>query len=254
MFQAEQLAILEALRWSEKTTHNHIRINSGSQSTLQAIEDIDTHDTLIAQIIKHLQQTNKNICFKWVKSHIGISGNERADHLAKEAVTSKLITEENWYPAPASFLKWTLKNRYVQRWQKLWDEEYRGRKAYDLFPNISLDTLLPHRNLYLFITNHGPFPTYLSLFNKAPSPYCTCGELGDSLHYIRKCPLTAHYHIKKQTNIKLSSWFAFVLKSSILTKRIIDCVGLLELNQGLFQMPPAHLVGLANLPDEEDIY
>lgn len=88
VFQAEQLAILEAIKWSEKSDYNYIQINSDSLSSLQAIDDIDTHDPLTAEIIHNLQRTDKIIQFKWVKSHIGIVGNERADHLAKDALTS----------------------------------------------------------------------------------------------------------------------------------------------------------------------
>lgn len=169
IFQAELLAILEAIIWSEKSKYTLIQINSDSLSSLQAIEDINTHNSLIADIIHRLQITEKRIYFKWVKSYVGITGNERADYLAKNAIEPSTSIKEKFYPTPQSTLKWTLKNIFLQKWQEQWNEEYRGRNTYQLCPRVSEEMLVQHRNLYLFTTNHGPFPTYLYLFNKTPS-------------------------------------------------------------------------------------
>ena len=60
-----QTAKLHSLCW--KTT-----------GALPLIEDI-------LKLVQFLQQNEWQIHFGWVKAHVGIDGNERADKLAKEA-------------------------------------------------------------------------------------------------------------------------------------------------------------------------
>lgn len=122
--------------------------------------------------------------------------------------------------------------------QYTWDYAETGRYTYKLLPKVTQQLLCHHRNIFLFATNHGPFPDYLFKFNKVDSPRCTCGQIGDSFHYITTCTLTSHFHIRKATEISKANWFNYILKKALLLQKIIECINILETNQALFQLPP----------------
>lgn len=82
VFQAELLAIADALKWIEESNINSAVLHTDSLSGLLALENIFTKNTLVIEIIQKLQELKANIKFNWVKSHIGITGNEQADKLA----------------------------------------------------------------------------------------------------------------------------------------------------------------------------
>lgn len=242
IFQAELLAIKSAIEWVENSPYTRAQINTDSLSSIQAIEDFTTKNSIVINIILLLQSTHKNIFFKWVKGHSGIEGNEKADLLAKEAAenieSSQVIKQ--FLPYPASYLKHQLKISSLNQWQLDWDYGITGRYTYNLLPKVSTDFLIHHRNIYIFATDHGPFPSYLSKFGRTDSDCCTCGEYGNSIHYVTKCTLTAAFHLRKSSQISSSSWFKLILQNPRYIKNIIDCISLIEKNQALFHMPPVY--------------
>ena len=71
--------------------------------------------SLVKQTVKNLntlaQKTGRlEVC--WIKAHIGHSGNEKADHLAREAVNNSAI-RINTPPSWAAY-KQALKNTYMK--------------------------------------------------------------------------------------------------------------------------------------------
>lgn len=121
---------------------------------------------------------------------------------------------QKFVPYPPSYLKSKLKQYLQASWQNEWNLGLTGRFTYALKPRVSEDYLLRHKYLYIFAINHGPFPAYLYKINKTESPCCTCGERGDSLHYVLKCPLTATLHLRKTNSVSLSNWFKLITGNS----------------------------------------
>lgn len=77
VYQSELLAIKEAINWAESTNFSNIQINSDSLSSIQALENIQTRDLIINDIIQQLQNSTKRYNINWVKGHSGIEGNDK---------------------------------------------------------------------------------------------------------------------------------------------------------------------------------
>lgn len=247
IFQAELLAIKYSIDWAIREEHPSFTIHSDCKSGLLATSDISTSIPIAQSIINKLQKTSKTIDFNWIKGHTGIYGNGVADSLAKNSIISDSV-EQVFYPFPASHIKRLLKLQTLHFWQDDWNYDERGRFTHQLLPKVSEEMLFLHRNLYLFATEHGPFPNYLHKFGKTISRRCTCGQIGTSLHYMTTCTLTAAYHLRINNTISLYSWFKTIMKQPCLPSKITQCVSLIENNQALFHLPPPHLLHL----DDDD--
>lgn len=94
-----------------------------------------------------------------------------------------------------------------------------------------------YRYIHLFLTNHGPFQQHLNNINKRDSPLCICGSPSTSLHYILDCTLTAHYHIRKHSQMSLSDCWNYVEKRPVLLRKTVDCVRFVEINEHFFVNP-----------------
>ena len=73
-----------------------------SKSVLQSIESFNSKHPIILKILEWLfllQKRGKVINFCWVPAHVGITVNERADRLAKEAAVNSIPRP---YPIPFS--------------------------------------------------------------------------------------------------------------------------------------------------------
>ena len=95
IYSAEINAILLALNIIAASNKKRFIIFSDSLSVLQALDSgkID-HPFLLKAItqLTELQSNQYNIIFCWIPSHMGLSGNDRADLVARQALTSP-VTE-----------------------------------------------------------------------------------------------------------------------------------------------------------------
>jgi len=125
-FTAECYAIISALEFVFSLENNIILIVTDSQSCLFAISSNPFNSSLsplvllIKSLIYCLSLINKTVQFLWVPSHVGILGNERADHLA---FFTKGFSHISLCKIPAldllPFLRKLLHNSWESKWSSL---------------------------------------------------------------------------------------------------------------------------------------
>ncbi|GBN40056.1 hypothetical protein AVEN_88064-1 [Araneus ventricosus] len=123
-------------------------------------------------------------------------GNECADQLAEVAITKG---DPFLLPKPHSYLKSEVKSAALSIRQDNWDNEETGLSTHDIVPRVSNKPVGWNREEIMFVTGHGPFPSYLHRFNLRTHDNCSCGEKGDPIHYATKCPFTLSWHFQTPT-------------------------------------------------------
>lgn len=98
IFSAEAWGILKALQ--ELSVERCAVIFSDSQSVLSAVSGTSLKHPWIVQIRRILVESKGNLQLCWVPAHVGIPGNERADELAKTAITRPTLEEFPRIPYP----------------------------------------------------------------------------------------------------------------------------------------------------------
>ncbi|GBO01631.1 hypothetical protein AVEN_173378-1 [Araneus ventricosus] len=84
VFTAEAVAILKSVRKAAELLED-IYIFTETRSVLIALE-LKKNESSIIKEIKNLLKENLNIKMCWIKAHLGKTGNEEADRLAKRAI------------------------------------------------------------------------------------------------------------------------------------------------------------------------
>lgn len=192
VFQAELIAIKEAVKWCDSNNHSAC-IHSDSQSALFAINNKYNYNPIASEIRNLILNCTAHVCFSWVKGHIGIEGNERADELAKLAANSDLPHCYNL--CPVSHVKLIMKEDIIQKWNEQWRNNDKGVLTKELyfptvFDRLKCKLLTPNFVLTQFLTGHGGFTEYLHRFHLKPSPECICGEDTQNVtHILFDCPL-----------------------------------------------------------------
>lgn len=198
VFQAELFAIHMATEWilQQGRRYKSFAIHVDSKAALFAIKDKHTTHPLAVTIrtnsIKLRHHTP--ISFHWVKGHVGLQGNERADYLAKIAASYKSSIGYNRIPRTRG--KQLLNEYYVKIWNETYTNSNKALHTKIFIPNIhhriSL-SLWPNHTLTQFLTNHGRFRCYLHKMNLAPSPHCSCPEnsIQTACHLLTECSLFA---------------------------------------------------------------
>jgi ribonuclease HI len=213
--QAEQLAIIKALEaiGNIDTPHRTATIFTDSMITLESIRNTKNHNYLIEEIRKKmtaLEQAHWNIEISWVKAHIGITGNELADQLAKTAANdndNKIIFKR----LPIGPLINKIKEETLQKWQKEWDECTKAETTKQFFPKIQGRQKLKIEITPIFtamITGHGKTRAYLHRFKILENANCPCGDGDQNIdHLLNSCPILNTQRGKFKHNVlKTGIW------------------------------------------------
>ena len=198
VFQAEILAIDEALKWVDKRCKTDVTIFSDSKSSLDALQERSNSHPLVVSIHRTLRQlAGRNaIKFVWVRAHIGIDGNEAADAAAKEATTQRRAPAYTCFPI--SYAKRLIKQQTRSQWEAEYHSSEQGSWTRHLLPALDdVVTFRSHSSLTFettqVVTGHGFHRQYLHRFKIASSPTCPCQLADQTLaHLFNDCPGFSH--------------------------------------------------------------
>jgi ribonuclease HI len=166
IFQAELYGIKMAMNWinNQRRSFLDCAINVDSKAAILSIANKQTTypiATAIRKEIIKLRHTT-SITLHWVKGHVGVKGNERADYLAKTAASYCENTAYNKIPINQG--KKLLEEHYTKIWNATYQNCANGSYTKIFIPSIHHRLSLPLWPNFLItqlLTNHGRFRSYL---------------------------------------------------------------------------------------------
>ncbi|GBM44380.1 hypothetical protein AVEN_147389-1 [Araneus ventricosus] len=233
VFQAELSALKEATVYAVESHKNQwVKIFADNQASIKAISNPKSKSS-IARFIFTLLLSNPNIHISWIKAHADYPGNEKADSLAKEAITSGCPYN---ILLPVSYVKSHLRQLMIRDWQNTWKNGKTGRLVNKLLPTVSLHSQIWPRELTIFFTEHGPFPTFLKRFRLSQHDFCNCGAVGSPMHYATECILTLSYHLRTPLPAHYIPWCKSIIENKTLRIKTCDIIQFIHKNNDIFKI------------------
>ena len=170
-------------------------IYSDTISVLQSLKYTKLENSLIVKIFNKLNSLiqSKKVIFCWIPSHIGIQGNDKADSLAKAAIS---MTPDKNIKTPYTDLKPKIKQIVTKKWQQLWDENPRN-KLFQIRPILKEKKLDPNNTrreettLTRLRIGHTRL-THSFILKEEPLPKCQCGNQYSIKHILIECTKLNH--------------------------------------------------------------
>ncbi|GBM39398.1 hypothetical protein AVEN_97018-1 [Araneus ventricosus] len=185
--------------------------------------DTNCIDVLVIRLniltqVEHGSMEKKSLYGKvWLKAHVGYLDNECAGQFAKEAITKG---EPFLLPKILSYLKSEIKSAALSIWKDNWDNGETGHSSHDIVPRVSNKPVGWNREEIMFVTGHGPFPSYLHRFNRRTHDNCSCGEKRDPMHYATKCRFTFSWNFQTPTVSLEFQWLKNILTNDLSRTRL----------------------------------
>ncbi|GBN38832.1 hypothetical protein AVEN_265113-1 [Araneus ventricosus] len=169
---------------SSPSSQRNFIIYTDSMSALETLSHYDTQmqpvGLEILSILQCLRNKSFNIIFFWVPSHVGISGNETADAIAKFASA--------FFPRALPYVD--IKKFFVSRLFSLWQQKWdllTNNKLHSVKPSIGLWPILPIRQVDVKLTRlrigHTRF-THKHLIFGERAPVCPTCHQNFTVHHI----------------------------------------------------------------------
>jgi ribonuclease HI len=209
---AELLAIKAALQYtaSADIEYTGIVILTDSITSVNSInlnsQLFQSLETEISDIISE-KESKRQISTKlvWIPSHVGVEGNEKADTLAKSALTKKIVDFS--INTTKIEINDKIDRLMLNEWQKLYEKSPTGCAYKELEPKVSLQTKYTNRNrrkeIEITRLRLGKccLNQYLYRINKHPTGYCDFCKVPETItHFLLQCPHSAVF--SKDSEIK----------------------------------------------------
>jgi len=143
IYSAELTAINEAIKWiieNENENTNKYIIFTDSLSVATSIKENKScsRPNLFLEFIDNINKIKYGIVLiAWIPSHIGLSGNEMADRLAKKGLELCEINSTNYLELME--INSLIKNYVINKWQTEYTLEPKGRFYKSIQPLVSTD-------------------------------------------------------------------------------------------------------------------
>jgi ribonuclease HI len=206
VFQAEIFAIQKATERLIEAGIEYKRIiyHVDSQAALLAISGNTITKNSVQRTVNALNHLGLNnmIRFRWVKSHVGHAGNERADLLAKQGALDPLIDDPDRPNISRSIIRRIVKDKVDAIWNEEWKELPTCRQTKLWFPEINRRkseqivklNRKEHSLITQLLTGHSYTSRHSALIDPSIDPKCSkcdTGEEQTGYHLITRCPTYA---------------------------------------------------------------
>ena len=206
VFQAELLALTNALNWADANLTTDATIYSDSRSSLDDIESPSSSHPLVVAIHHSLHSvSNKHkIKLVWVKAHVGVIGNEAADAAAKDASSKHCKYSYNSFPI--SLAKNIIRRQTWNEWGSEYADAIQGSGTRQWFQNLDAVRNFITRTdasfeLTQVLTGHGFHKSYLHRFKITTDDKCPCDDATPQTieHLFKDCPKYSSQRLKYST-------------------------------------------------------